>query len=119
MKRLNHILRYQIKYVILFSIFILTSALLITKYYPFKSKYNIEDKTIEGIILSMYTDGDKLNLLVSAKEKIIVNYYFESEKEKREYENTLNLGDTLEMSGTLKVPPSNTVPSTFNYKNYL
>ena len=119
LKRLNHILRYQIKYVILFSIFILTSALLITKYYPFKSKYNIEDKTIEGIILSMYTDGDKLNLLVSAKEKIIVNYYFESEKEKREYENTLNLGDTLEMSGTLKVPPSNTVPNTFNYKNYL
>ena len=31
----------------------------------------------------------------------------------------INLGDEIKVTGTLKVPPSNTIPNLFNYKKYL
>ena len=85
----------------------------------YKSTYKISSTNLTGTITKYEIDGNKLILNVNAKEKIIINYYFDTKKEKKFFEKNLNLGDIYYIEGTFKEPTNNTVPNLFNYKKYL
>ena len=84
----------------------------------YESKYNLNDNTIEGILVQKNIDGNKLSFIIKGKEKVKCTYYITNESE-IEFYNNLELGTTLILNGTLNVTSDNTVPNTFNYKRYL
>lgn len=86
-------------------------------YYPYKSKYNIEDDEVAGYIHSFKIDGNKLHIILQGKEQIIVTYYFESFDEKENF--NLKLGDYIKVNGEMNEPRSATVFNLFDYKKYL
>ncbi len=83
------------------------------------SKYNGSEAKIEGIINSLKFNGDKLQLELKSKEKILVNYYIKDEQELTNIKNNYQLGDKVFIYGTFVVPSKNTVFNLFNYQNYL
>lgn len=84
-----------------------------------ESKYDINDKTVEGIITDYKLDGNVLSLIIQAKEKVKINYYINSEKEKDYYREIIKYGIKIIVNGELSMPINNTIPNTFNYKKYL
>ena len=104
----------KLKIILLFSILIIRIPFIL----DVKSKYTDETK-IEGIINYYQIDGDKLSLEIIGKEKILANYYFKTEEEKKYYEENIELGFLITATGTLKEPSSNRNFNLFNYKKYL
>jgi competence protein ComEC len=90
---------------------------LITNFYPYKSKYNINDNLIRGYIHNYIIDGDKLTIELKGKENIVASYYFKTEEEKNSF--ILSLGDNIEIKGKLTIPQGRTVFNLYSYKNYL
>ena len=84
----------------------------------YSSKYNIDETELEGTLISKSFDGDKFSFIIKGKEKVKCSYYLSSLEEKEYYES-LDLGVTLKLNGTLNEPSENTIPNNFNYKNYL
>lgn len=118
MKRLKIIL--QSKLVLSLSlIFLILYVLIFTKVIQYHSNIPSTTSNIEGIILDYTIDGDKLSILLQAKEKIQVTYYLKNEDEKIDLQEKLKLGLTVNLEGELKEPSNNTIPNTFNYKKYL
>ena len=113
MEKLKIILQ-QNKYTILVLLSILFAFLI---YDSFHSKLKGNETELEGYIRKINIDGDKLSLIIETKEKIIVNYYFKTEEEKKSF--NLELNDKIKVIGSIKVPYSNTIPNIFNYKKYL
>ena len=111
MKKLKIILVFKIIFLVL-SIFYIFGY-----YFNHKSKYFGNEKEFYGYIKSIKIDGDKLNLVISAKENLNVNYYFNTEIEKNNFD--LKIGDYVKIYGELDVPSSNTNFNLFNYKKYL
>lgn len=116
MIRLRTILLYDKLYILLVIIALLYSYFMINIYEE-KSKYDINTTTLDGYIDNIKIDGNKLSIVLISKEKIIVNYYFKSEDEKKAF--SLNLGDTVKISGVIEEPKNNSVFNLFNYKKYL
>lgn len=85
----------------------------------YASKLDKNTKSLTGTILSYTIDGDKLSMLIKSQEKIKVNYYIDSLSEKEYLENNILLGSTIYLEGEITVPYNNTIPNTFNYKEYL
>ena len=89
----------------------------------FFSNYKIdhiyeEDETDFILTISNYKiDGNKLSL--SFKEKLVGTYYFKNYEEKEAFINKYSLGDIINVKGILNKPTNNTIPNTFNYKDYL
>jgi competence protein ComEC len=95
----------------------LSYSYLITNYYPYHSKYNINDTIISGYIDNIKIDGNTLKILLIGKESIIVNYYFETLDEKESF--SLKLGDYIKAVGNINEPKSSSVFNLFDYKKYL
>ena len=96
-----------------FIIFIFLISLIYTLYYLNKdsvSKYTGEEKQISGIITNYEETSYGYRLTISGKENILVRVY---EKIK------FNLGDKIDVKGTLSEPNRNTNFYLFNYQNYL
>ena len=111
MKKLKIILVFKI-------IFLVLSVFYIFGYYfNHKSKYFGNEKEFYGYIKNIKVDGDKLNLVIYAKENLNVNYYFNTEDEKNNFD--LKIGDYVKFYGELTVPSTNTNFNLFNYKKYL
>jgi competence protein ComEC len=85
--------------------------------YEAKSKYEKDTTILNGYIDNIKIDGNKLSILLISKEKIIINYYFQSEDEKKSF--SLNLGDTIKTSGVMVEPKNSSVFNLFDYKKYL
>ena len=83
-----------------------------------ESRYDINENTIEGILIDSSIDGNKYSFIIKGKEKVKCTYYIQKESDLDKYKN-IKLGTKLKLKGTLNVPSNNTVPNTFNYKNYL
>ena len=109
MKILKNILKY--KYLIF--VFIIFISLLRANI-SFESNYNINENYFEGIIIDYKINKDYMTFTIKGKEKIKCNYYLKNiEKIK------LNYGDKIYLKGILTEPTNNTIPNTFNYKEYL
>ena len=78
-------------------------------------KLSIEDKYILKID-NYNIDGNKLSLEFNNLRGI---YYFDKEKDLKNFKSNYNLGDIIEVQGKLELPANNTIPNTFNYKDYL
>lgn len=76
-----------------------------------------DDTTFKLKIIDYKIDGNQLSL--DFDSDVIGKYYFESLKEKESFNKIFSLGDTLSLKGTLEIPKNNTIPNTFNYKEYL
>lgn len=118
MRKLRSILQYRYTIKILTVVIILLSLINLF-FFPKESKYSGLETSIDGYVIDYKIDGDKLTMTLKGDEKVIVNYTFKSESEMNRYKNTLLLGDTLRLEGTMDMVSNNTVPNTFNYKKYL
>lgn len=117
MKRLKIILQSNYFYIFLFVVTIIYSFCYLS--IPRYSKLEIEEQSYRGIILEMEIEGDLLKLELNGTEKIIGNYFFKTEEEKKMFVKDYKLGDYVYLKGTLSLPKRNTVPNLFNYQEYL
>ena len=83
------------------------------------SRYTGEETEISGKLLSYQIDGNQVKAEIKANEKIILNYYFQTEEEKNNFQNKYHLGDQIRVNGTLTIPSTNQNFHLFNYQNYL
>ncbi len=100
-------------------IFSLIYVLFVTKIIKYETKYDHNTNNISGIIDFYKIDGDKITLVIIDKEKIIGNYYVKEEKELAYLKENLKYGSSISINGSINKPINNTIPSTFNYKEYL
>jgi competence protein ComEC len=105
------------KLYIILTLIALFYSYIITNFYPYHSKYNINDTAISGYIDNIKIDGNKLRIILIGKETIIINYYFKTLEEKESLH--LNLGDYIKVSGSISKPKSSSVFNLFDYKKYL
>ncbi len=90
-----------------------------TRLVSYKSKYDDNTTRFKVKIIDYKIDGNLLSATVEEKEKLKLTYYFQSEEEKNYYLENIGYGYSLEVEGKLNKAKNNTVPETFNYKNYL
>ena len=84
-----------------------------------RSKYSLDEKNVVGVIDKYKFNGNKLEMEVKGKERIICNLYFKTIEEKEEYMKKIKLGQTVYLEGIMKGPSQNTNKYLFNYKKYL
>lgn len=113
MKRLKIILQSNLLYIILF-IVILLYILIFTKIIKYESIY-INETELNGTIIDVSYKNDKITFTLKSKEKIICNFYLKEDSTL--YSNLL--GKKVKVYGKLKNIYNNTIPNTFNYKEYL
>ncbi len=116
--RLRHLLQSK-KVIILSIIGLILYIGIFTKGIKYQSKYDINTSKLEGVIINYKIDGDKLSILLKGKEKVQVTYYIKSIEEQTKLKQELKYGIRMELEGILKIPSNNTIPNTFNYKEYL
>ena len=115
MIRLRTILQSKLLY-----LFLIVISIFIVIYFnnvkEHESIYNISDNKFFGVVKKIDVDEKYISFFIKAKENLVANYYFSSDKSNIE---GISLGDYVMFTGTLKVPNKNTNPNLFNYKNYL
>ena len=94
-------------------------SFLYIKYYDYKIVYDENQNIFNLKINSDKIDGDKLSLELSGKENLVGTFYFKKEEEINSFINNYSIGDIIKLSGKLNIPNNNTIPNTFNYKEYL
>ena len=115
---LKLLLRCNILFIILF-LFAIIYVFIITVLIKYESKYIGNETKINGKIDEYSINGNKLQMEISGKEKIIATYYINTEEEKEYLLKTIGIGKSVYLSGSLNSPINNTIPNNFNYKNYL
>lgn len=85
----------------------------------YKSKYNLNDTNIKGIIDKYKITNNKLELEIKGKERIICNLYFKTDLEKEEFSKKIKLGQTVNLKGKMNIPKENSTKNLFNYRKYL
>lgn len=118
MKKLKILLQSNVFYIGFF-FFLCFYVFFFTKVLKYETKIPSNTTEIKAKILSYTIDGDKLSLLLKAKEKISATYYIQSKEEKEELQNNLLVGKTLKLYGKQKEVIGMTIPNTFDYKKYL
>lgn len=118
MPRLKIVLQSK-QFILLSLIFIIFYLLITTKVIKYESIYPVNTNSITGIVKSFNFDGNKLSLIISGKEDLKGTYYFKNEKELNNIKDTIKLGSSITVNGNLVQPSKNTIPNTFNYKEYL
>ncbi len=118
MKNLKDLLWFN-KWFFLAFAFIALYTFLFTKVFTYESSYQKNDTIINGKVTYLSINGNKLTLNVKGKENIIANYYIKEEDEIKKILEDVSLGDAITLQGNLVEPSNNTIPNTFNYKNYL
>lgn len=103
--------RYLFKVLAILSLFL---TIIYTKYYPFKSKYNINETNFTGIVEDYTITDSKIRITIKGKERLIIEYKYNNL-----VFNNLSYGDKIKVTGTLTIPSSNKIFNNFNYKDYL
>lgn len=84
--------------------------------YKITSYFNENDNYFELRIKKYKIDGDKLTIEFN---NLTSTYYFKTLEEKNSFIKNYSLNDLISIKGTLSKPKNNTIPNTFNYKDYL
>ena len=114
MKKLKTILLSRKTYLIIIC-FLFLYVFIFTKIIKYTSVYDGSENRITGIVTNYRIKSNKLTIEIKAKEKIIVNYYYEDELPK----TRSLIGSKITIIGKMNKPNNNTIPNTFNYKKYL
>lgn len=118
MRRLKNILQSRYFFKII-SIILVCYSIWVSNFIQHQSKYSQKETEVTGTIIKYQIDGNQLKVYLKAKEKIIIYYYFTTEEEKKLYEESLQLGDEIKVTGVFDEASNNTIPNGFNYKKYL
>lgn len=110
--------KLQYKY-IYFIIIIFALIITFIRINTHESIYDETNKNFSMKIIKYKIDGNVLSLILDGKEKLKATYYIKTEKELEELVKNIKLGNVIEVRGELKQPLKNTIPNTFNYKEYL
>ena len=103
-KLLNSNFFYYILLVFIFTYILIYSIILKNPYYKEK------EYIITGKVIDLKKDDNKTSFIIKSKEKI--KCYINNNV-------SFNEGDTIKIDVSLSKPSNNTIPNTFNYKNYL
>ena len=103
-KVLNSNYFYYILLVFLFTYILICSIILKNPVYKEK------EYTITGKVIELKKEDNKTSFIIKSKEKIKCYIYNNV---------SFNEGDTIKIDVSLSKPSNNTIPNTFNYKNYL
>ncbi len=119
MLRLRKILLCNYLYYIVLIVFTLLTIFRL--YNPYTTILTGKEKYIDGIINSIKSNKDKIELIISInkKEKVKANYYFKNKKEKIRILKIIDIGDNVTIYGNLAEPEVNKTKELFNYKKYL
>ena len=119
MIKLRKILLSKSIYITLFIISLIYLVIYIN--IDFTSSFEGSETKIDGEVLSIKYQGNKmtLTLTLKTKEKLIATYYFDTEEELNKTKKELSLGDTLSLEGELKRPISSQNFYGFSYPTYL
>ena len=116
MKKLKNILKFNI----LFYLIIFLTIIIFITYNSLEYKSIYTNETIfNGIITNYKIDNNKLKIYFKDKEKLIANYYFKNDNDKRYFEENILYGSNVNIDGVLSDISNNTITNNFNYKNYL
>lgn len=110
MIKLKTLLQYDVFYVGLI-IFVLLFTFLRNASVKY-SKFDGTEKVFSGVVDDIKVSEDYYKITVKSKEKVIGSYYSKDRLD-------ISLGDRIVFTGTLSEPNNNTIPNTFNYKDYL
>ena len=109
----------QSKYFIFISLFLaLLYIFITTKVIVYDTKYSLDTNILTGNVVSYTIDGNKLNMLIKAREKVQVTYYINSLEEKEYLQKELLIGQKVVLEGKITRPYQNTIPNTFNYQTF-
>jgi len=112
--KLKIVLQSKYTYRILF-IIIMLYTLFFTQIIKYDTKIN--NNILEGIIIDMSIDEDKISFIIKTnEEKVKCNYYI---NDKINFDYNKLLGKKVKVLGSIKKVNNNTIPNTFNYKKYL
>lgn len=117
MLKLRKILLLDYLYLILLIIALLYS--LINNYFIKHSSIYTNETSFTGIINDYKIDGNKISIVFEDDEKIQGTYYLKTKDELKYYTDNLKYGLKITLTGELSEPINNTIPNTFNYKEYL
>lgn len=106
----------QSKYFLIISLLFVILLSFIRMQFVTINKKDLNEFT--GIVTSKKIDGNKLTMIIKGKYKVRVDYYIEDEKE-LEFLDNLDLGIKIQIKGSKQELTNNTIPNTFNYKEYL
>ena len=115
--KLRKILLFKSIYITLFIISL--TYLVIYINIDFTSSFEGSETKIDGEVLSIKYQGNKMTLTLKTKEKLIATYYFDTEEELNKTKKELSLGDTLTLKGELNEPISSQNFYGFSYPTYL
>ena len=71
------------------------------------------------IVDNFNIDGNKISLTLKGKEYLVGSYYIDTYDELLYLKDNIKYGVSIMVEGSLKIPSNNTIPNTFNYKEYL
>lgn len=100
-------------------LFVCLYVFFFTQVVTYHTKIDATTKELEAKLVSFSIDGDKLSMELKQKEKILATYYIKSKEEKEYLEEHLKMGLHLRLVGKKSEVLSNTIPNTFDYKDYL
>ena len=115
--KLRKVLLFKSIYITLFIISLIYLVIYIN--IDFTSSLEGSETKIDGEILSIKYQGNKMTLTLKTKEKLIATYYFDTEEELNKTKKELSLGDTLTLKGELNEPISSKNFYGFSYPTYL
>ena len=112
MLRLRKILLCDYLYIVIIILVLLITIIRLS--IPVKSNYTESSASFIGTIEKIIIKDNKVTIYLKNKETIIGHYYLNE----LNYSN-LKLGDKIKITGTFKLPSSNTTDYLFNYQKYL
>ena len=71
------------------------------------------------IVDNFNVEGNKISLTLKSKESLVGSYYIDTYDELLYLKDNIKYGVSIMVEGSLKIPSNNTIPNTFNYKEYL
>ncbi|MCI8575622.1 MAG: ComEC family competence protein, partial [Bacilli bacterium] len=102
------------KLLLLGIIFLTIINMLITFLHPQNSNLSLDTKSVIGKVIE-YTKNDKeINLKVKLKNETLLAYVKKSSNDQE-----IRVGMEIKLWGELELPPKNTIPNTFSYREYL
>ncbi len=111
--KLKTLLRSKYLYLVLFLFTLIITIIFNTK--SNESIYNLNDKVFYMKVSDYKIKDNKITLNMSGREDLIGNFYYKDDIDI----NQIKYGVIVKVVGKLRIPSSNTVPHTFNYKEYL
>ena len=115
--KLKRVLQGNLLYVFLFigTIVHLFLAMTVER----NSIYQIDDDVFEGTVVKRSVANNKISFELVGDETLLCSYYSDEADEKEDLWKSIPLGSKVVVKGRLKIPSKNTVPNTFDYRQYL